>query len=195
MDLDLNPKMRYAPVQALRSGIADGKHGLALVPKAIMTIIETEAWREFVVEETGELVRYERFADFVTTKPLEGVGTDVETLRRLCRDDIEAMDALDRATANHAGRPCNSVESTELETPPGQTTPGTLRRLRKDAPELHARVLQGELSPNAAAVAAGFRPQRVSVRVDDSASAARTLARAWGDRLGELIAELQAVRS
>lgn len=192
MDLDLNPKMRYAPVQALRSGIADGKHGLALVPKAITTIIETEAWREFVVEETGELIRYERFCDFVTTKPLEGVGTDVETLRRLCRDDMAALDALDRATANPNHRPDKSLESNDLSpTPQENTTPGTLRRLRKDAPDLHQRVLGGELSPNAAAIEAGFRPRRVSVRTDDVGSAARTLARAFGDSLPDLIDALE----
>lgn len=189
-----NPKERYRRVQALRNGLARGESSLSLVPRALVSTIESGAWREFMVEETGEIVHYDRFADFVTTQPLEGLGFTVDLLRNLCRDDIEALDALDQATANHVGRPCNGDESLPLK-PSTESTPGTLRRLRKDAPELHARVLQGELSPNAAAVAAGFRSQRVSVRVDDSASAARTLARAWGDRLGELIAELQAVRS
>ena len=40
-----------------------------------------------------------------------------------------------------------------------------IRRLRKDAPEIHARVIAGELSPNAGMVEAGFRkaptPQQV----------------------------------
>lgn len=193
-----NLKERYGQVRALRNGMARGEAGLSLVPRALVYTIESGAWREFIVEETGEVVRYDRFADFVTTQPLEGLGFTVDLLRNLCRDDRKALDALDQETANPNGtnRYSSSLHCNELDkTPQQNTTPGTLRRLRKDAPELHARVLQGELSPSAAAVAAGFRPRQVSVRVDDSASAARTLARAWGDRLGELIAELQAARS
>jgi len=35
----------------------------------------------------------------------------------------------------------------------------TIRRLRRDAPELAERVLRGELSANAAAIEAGIRPR------------------------------------
>jgi len=118
------------------------------------------------------------------------VVADVPTLRRLCADDVVALDALDRATANGVGRPANGNDSLPLK-PSVESTPGTLRRLRHDAPELHGRVLAGELSPHAAAVEAGFRPRRVSVRTDDPASAARTLASAYGDRLADLVAALE----
>jgi hypothetical protein len=40
---------------------------------------------------------FSRFEDFVAMHPLKGLGTDMATLRRLCRDDKEALDLLDRA--------------------------------------------------------------------------------------------------
>lgn len=51
----------------------------------------------------------------------------------------------------------------------------TVRRLRRDHPDLADRVEQGELSANAAAIEAGFGRRTKSIRVDDPASAARTL--------------------
>ncbi len=48
----------------------------------------------------------------------------------------------------------------QLETPKypsGHSCERALRRLRKDRPDLHARVLSDELSPHAAMVEAGFR--------------------------------------
>lgn len=39
----------------------------------------------------------------------------------------------------------------------GTTKPNILRRLAEQRPEIHARVMSGELSANAAAIEAGFR--------------------------------------
>lgn len=50
-----------------------------------------------------------------------------------------------------------------------------LRSLREDRPDLHAEVLAGALSVLAAAVSAGIRKPRISVRLDNPASAARSL--------------------
>ena len=41
--------------------------------------------------------------------------------------------------------------------PSGNSRAAFLRRLRKDRPDLHARVLAGELSPHAGMIEAGFR--------------------------------------
>jgi hypothetical protein len=60
--------------------------------------------------------------------------------------------------------------STDLD-----TSAGIIRRLNRDSPELAEQVAAGEVSANAAAVKAGYRRRKVSVAVDDPASAARTL--------------------
>jgi hypothetical protein len=51
------------------------------------------------------------------------------------------------------------------------------RRLRRDHPELYARVLSGELSEYAAGVEAGFRPRMRSVNITTPETAIRALCR------------------
>ncbi|OHD15025.1 MAG: hypothetical protein A2Y38_25765 [Spirochaetes bacterium GWB1_59_5] len=49
----------------------------------------------------------------------------------------------------------------------GNAKPYLMDRLHRLHPELHARVVAGELTAHAAAVEAGWRPKTVSMRVDD----------------------------
>jgi hypothetical protein len=48
-------------------------------------------------------VRLEKFIKFVTTLSLEGLGSDVKTLERLCHDDEEALLMLSDATIGKLG--------------------------------------------------------------------------------------------
>jgi len=80
----------------------------------------------------------------------------VRQLRHLCQDDKKALDAIDRATVGEAHRP---VTNNNVITPPppekavqGNTNTYALRKLRKDRPDLHERVLADEISPHAAAL-------------------------------------------
>ncbi len=98
-------------------------------------------------EGTGEVVHFDRFEDFVTTPPLEGLGSTVRQLKNLCRDDRAALDAMDRATVAERGRPHKSEgkDSNRNNKPDkGTTASYALRKLRKDRPDLHERVLEGE---------------------------------------------------
>lgn len=62
-------------------------------------------------------------------------------------DDAEAVDLLDRALQHPVGHP--SINNNVIDTAPqGNSTARALRTLRTQAPELHARVLAGEMSPN-----------------------------------------------
>jgi len=75
--------------------------------------------------------------------------------------------------------------------PVGNTRAAALRRLRKDRPDLHKRVLDGELSPHAAMVEAGFRRRTATVPVDDTQRLAATLRRRLSpDQIADLIALL-----
>ena len=72
----------------------------------------------------------------------------------------EQDDARDRANLRPAGRPKNVDNGkgaiNDLR-PTGTSRAAALRRLRKDRPDLHTRVLGGELSAHAAMIEAGFR--------------------------------------
>jgi hypothetical protein len=73
----------------------------------------------------------------------------------------ERDDAKDRANVRPAHRDIDRDVYNEKRNvhirPSGNFRAAFLRRLRKDRPDLHARVLNGALSPYAAMVEAGFR--------------------------------------
>ncbi len=164
---------------------------LALVPGLLKKILRRELWRERVIQ-TGETVRFDRFEEFVATKPLEGLGATIDIVRNMLRGDPEALSLFDEAVRREPGRPADGGRETgnnvtdSVGRPEGNTAAKALRRLRKDAPTLHERVVAGEMSPHAAMVEAGFRPKTVTVRAtaDGFAKAARRhLGKDWLEQL------------
>ncbi len=65
----------------------------------------------------------------------------------------------------------NVMNDKETKASQGNSIEYTLRRLRKDHPELHEKVLADELSPHAAAIEAGFRKKTMTITVDVGAIA------------------------
>ena len=62
----------------------------------------------------------------------------------------------------------NNIQGVEPEpAPQGTSADAGRRRLRKDRPDLHERVLSGELSVHAAMVEAGFRKPTATVPKND----------------------------
>lgn len=162
---------------SLSSALRSGEHGLVTVPGLIKRVLVEESWREFVTQ-MGEHVQYERFADFVATPPLKGLGSELSLIRRIVVDDPEALDLYDQAVQNPHGGDHASAESKNNNiqlAPQGTSKARALRKLRSDAPKLHAEVLAGNISAHAAMVQAGFRPKTFTVRADRPESVARTL--------------------
>lgn len=175
-------------VESLERSLRSGSHGLSVVPGLLKRLLEEGSWREFTTQRE-ELVRYERFADFVSTPPLKGLGSDLGLIRRVIGNDVEALDLLDRALQNPVGT--NVASNNVTSQPAGNQRDKALRKLRKDAPELHEQVLAGSLTAHAAMVKAGYRPKTFTVRADNAASAARTLRKHLDPRqLAELAALL-----
>lgn len=162
-------------VTALAHAVSDGGHGLSYVPGLIKRVITENCWQEREVSVLKEVARFGAFVEFVMAHPPRGLGTDLRTIRQLCADDMEAVDLLDRVEQRPASiHAVDNINGTER--PTGTSTGQAIRRLRKDCPDLHARVLAGELSPHAAAVEAGFRPRTLTIPVDPE-RAARTILR------------------
>lgn len=164
-------RARGSDVARLADIIARGDFALSNVADSLKAIIRDGSWQDFVTK-LGKQVHHERFVDFVTTPPLDGLGTDVRTLSRIVADDPEAPSLLDEAVRNprgvHAG---NNVPGR----PEGNSRAKALRRLRDQRPDLHDEVIAGHLSAHAAAVRAGFRPPTFTVRADDPLAAARVI--------------------
>jgi hypothetical protein len=190
-------------VDSLRHSLRDGKHGLSLVPMLVKRIIQEDMWRDFVVERTKERVTYDRFIDFVTTKPLEGLGADLKLLRRICADHKDVLDLIDgEVKGEHGGDRGNQYTggkgvihplATRVNHSKRDRSTKHLRRLCKDFPSLHKQVLDGNLTVTEAANKAGFYPKRASISFISAASAAETIIKAGGEGFArELIDELEA---
>jgi hypothetical protein len=136
-------------VDSLRRSIYYGGNSLKDVPALIKRVLSDGMWRDRIIAKTDERVTFDRFEQFVSAAPLKGLGASV--------------DLLDRTVAHRQGERTdlyNNVKEVE-SAPVGNSAEYALRKLRKDAPELHARVIAGDLSPHGAMVEAGFRRRPV----------------------------------
>lgn len=151
----------------LAKGISGLGYDLSKIPELLKQVIEMDLWRDFRNKLEID-VHHDRFIDYVTdTRPLCGLGTDLRTLKNLCRDDPEALDLIDRVTVGRQGERTDLVDNVNdvEERPTGNTREAALRRLRKDRPDLHAQVIERKLSAHAAMVEAGFRKKPSSMEV------------------------------
>ncbi len=174
------------------------ERGLSDVPMLLRKILSEELWRSFHVEQTGEEVKYVCFVDFVVTKPLEGLGADLDTLKRLCAGHQDVIDLIDRAEqGKHGGdRKSERIKRVNHSLDTSKHTPRTsqlLRRLRKDYPELHGQVLKGKITVNEGAIRAGIYPSRVSINTRSPASAAASIIKVVGKVLSQNGSYLQCI--
>jgi hypothetical protein len=123
------------------------------------------------------------FAEWVTAEPPLGLKTTLENLQEIAKGDQDLTDALDKALAEQyphgVHRDLDNVKVTTYSD--GNSRAQALRRLRKDRPDLHARVLGGEFSANEAMIRAGWRRRTLTIRADDPSHAARTIRKHYTD--------------
>jgi hypothetical protein len=211
------PNLREAEAvtRALESALANTM--VVHVPALVKRIISEVLWVERLIPVRGVFsaeegpppdrkVCFTRFIDYVTTPPVDGLGTDADTLRRLCAKDLEAVKLLEEVLADtdKEGAPYgnqNAVKTTVSivnscfeeegrDSPVGNTAAYARRALRTHAPDIYEEVSRGALSPHAGMIKAGLR-QKTRTIPDDPVQAARSLARAFDtDQLLQLIDEL-----
>ena len=173
-------------VKELQFALRDGMGGLKLIPGLVKMVVRENFWHERNVAQLGSVVKFESFSAFVTGELPQGLDTDIDTIKRLCEKDKEALDLIDRAIQNPNGGDRKSTDyisvydihtdNTHTDRPAGTSAAASIRRLRKDRPDLHQSVIAGDLSPHAAAIQAGFRRRTFTVPVD-VAAAARAIAK------------------
>lgn len=175
--------------QRLGNAIHSGEHSLANVPGLLKQALETQAWKDRLVVETGEEIEgFPTFEEYVSAYPPKGLGATMDLIKRLI--DQETRDLLDRLEQRSKGKPVGSVPHDDNIAVNGLTQPNNgyiknkkkrdrsgrvLRQLRKNAPELHQQVLNGSKSPYAAATEAKVYPKRIAVNLTNAKSAYNTL--------------------
>jgi hypothetical protein len=165
-------------VEMLGGALRDGGHALGAAPSLLRQVLEADGWREFVTQR-GEHVFHERRDDWVTTQPLAGLGATVELVERVIgTDDPELLRLWRKAGSvgrGSAGRNRPSTGHVDSTLANGGASDYAAERLARQAPEEYEAVRRHEKTINAAAIAAGIRPHRISVRLDRPDSIARSL--------------------
>ncbi len=184
----MNERERALLVDALSSAIADGGQSLGQVPALLKRLLREGAWKDFETR-LGKPVHHDRFEDFVVTQPLAGLGADVGLVRNIVKDDVEAIDLLAEVLEvpkGQAGQQLHANSSNITISVRGTTEAYALRRLRKARPDLHTRVLAGELSPHKAMIEAGFRSKTITIALDSPRAAATLIRKASPEFIEEL---------
>ena len=94
-NIEHDPEEAAVVINVFYQAYKSGEGGLKYVPGLLLRIINEGLWRKRKIR-TGEIVEFDKFEDFVTGMPPEGLGENPETLKNLCRDNDEAIEALQR---------------------------------------------------------------------------------------------------
>lgn len=160
-------RVRGSVVRQAAIFLQNGNADLTVMPELITRIVDEGMWKQRAIPEEGWRLSREfaSFEEFVTASPWEGLGTTVEMLQDICHRDPKALSAITEATRRrHGGDRSSKIDNIILApTPDGTSRATALRRLRKDRPDLHERVLRKELTPHAAMIEAGFRSKTITV--------------------------------
>ena len=151
-----------------------------------------QGWRA-LTDAYGE--PFASYAEFCKAPAPYGLGHDPVMIDTLMaeRMTVQVLDKLDRETQREPGRPTAKdkslyiVQDYQGDAPTGNTRQRALRKLRKDAPELHARVIAGEVSPNAAMIEAGFRRKSITIPADAPGAAQAIIRNFDIDAIAEIV--------
>ena len=188
-------------VRTLLEALTYGPSRFNTIPVYLRDVIEDNLWQRRYCSQFCQRFEFEQFRAFVEAPVPDGLGHTVEQLKHYCRmaDDLATLDLIDQALQRPAGasvgnnnaakvdeklqttvdivNSCFPAEPLTTKTrrpvrPTGNSAEQALRRLRKERPELHARVLAQEVTPHAAMVAAGYRQRTLAVPVTPAGFAA-----------------------
>jgi hypothetical protein len=155
----LNPLVEnHQIVAALWDAVNTSSGSLENVAPLIKRVLETGAWRCRIVPQLGnEPVKFNDFLKFIETKPLRGCGWPHDKIPPLLKDDPEAVRLWRKATVGEKHVHHDDNNNVIIKAQQGNSLAYTLDRLQRERPDLFERVKAGEMSANAAAIAAGFR--------------------------------------
>lgn len=184
----------HDPVQDLQQTMGEGgEKAFDIVPVILKRVIERRLWAERC-DRNGK--PFANFEAFVTHILWQGLESSIDDLRIFCRkhpDVLKLVNGEVQPVAAHGGDRTSAAKQGDnitLKQSRGTNPTYALKRLKRDRPDLAARVVAGELTPNAAAIEAGFRKRAFSVP-DDPEAAADALVRRFGKGgIASLIAAL-----
>lgn len=155
----MNEVEAYQVCNSAIAALSHGETSLSTFPKLLRRIIDERAWESRRVPGKG-IVTMQSLRELVTTPPITGWGEDPAKIEAVIRDDAEVLAMWREAMKGKAGRKCGDNVTQLTKTEKGNSRSYTVSRLQREAPELFAKVVAGEISANAAAIKAGFRKRK-----------------------------------
>ncbi len=142
--------------------LGDGEANLTdVLPNIIAKILREGLWRG---RTNKDGVPFNTFDEFAAYKIWWGLECPFDRLVRYCEHNTECRELLLRevgAIRDAKGGPIPKDNVGDAKVTEGGTTATyTLRRLKRDNPELAEKVIKGEMTAHAAAIAAGIRKQK-----------------------------------
>jgi hypothetical protein len=140
-----------------------GTQAFSLVPAALKNVLKEKQWVGRLDKHGKPFTSFEAFASH---RLWQGLETSLDDLRVHCRKHPEVYKLLlaeIEPGATHAdagakgGRGNKAADNIKGFKHGGTSAIYTLKRLKRDRPDLFQVVLGGGMSPNAAAIEAGFR--------------------------------------
>ena len=168
--------------------VAKGGDDVDMVTSLLGEIIETGSWSNFT-DQLGNPVSHGTFREFVETPRWKGLGTTKTALVAWTREqDADVAEAIEtvwrgevpamprRGEVGRGRDRCGATTSNDVDR---NEADGILARLKRDHPDLAARVVAGDLTANAAALIVGWRKPRVLLTSPESVAAA--IRKHWPD--------------
>jgi hypothetical protein len=177
-------------VQHLQQRWTEGALDLQAVERLLAEVIDSGAWQSFHTPN-GVPVNPPTFRDFITAEPFQGLGATEDKIVGLLGDDNGAVVKMRKLLKGKPGpKPVDNSDNNVTRTVTGNRRDYTLERLERERPDLRAQVDAKELTPNAAAIQAGFRPKTFTVRADKPESIVATLRRQLDHEVLEMVTKL-----
>jgi hypothetical protein len=151
--------------QVLRSGQSNLT---TVLPALITRIIKDQLW---IGQRSFHGHEFKTFRQFVEDETSGGLRVKYNVLMDYCKHDTECtrlLKELEPELAKQGGDGSNQYSKKENSKGSNTTLADrgstyTLRRLKRDRPDLAQKVIGGDLSAHAAAIEAGFRKRMVQV--------------------------------
>ncbi|WP_141926209.1 hypothetical protein [Haloactinospora alba] len=160
-------------IASAASSLTHGSQRLQNFIDALRRLLHEDAWKSYT-HPNGTHHEFTRFADFLEHP--HGLYANIERVQNLVRDDPQLASDLESALSEKKGGEQNSedadnygvmfensIEESSESGKQGNRRAYRLRRLERDAPNYHARVLAGEISVNRAMIESGLQVPTPSI--------------------------------
>jgi hypothetical protein len=198
---DLNEIERGQLCRTASDSFSSTGHGLSVFPGLLKKIIRFRAWerRELVTKDgnpKGRVIELSSLRELITEKPIKGWGEDPKKIEAVIKDDPECLAMFREAMVQHGGdRKSESIKCNNVTVDSGRLTGNSraysITRVQRECePEIVAKVMAGEMSPNAALVKAGVRDNRQVYLPKEPAKAAEKLRQQFGNEFAQEMARV-----